>query len=1637
VAAEVRLQVTQQADLAGGGGGANQNGGASTDATMSGRGGTTSAGGAKAASCASDGAQYTGGAACGGGSGTEGGGGGGGGYFGGGGGNSSGQANGGGGGGSGFLSATRGSLITATVGQNGAASSTWAFPNKTSTNYGSANAGRGGKSVTNTTADNSGGDGRIVIQWKTGTGAHIVGAAPQKVGYTFVGWTTNANGTGTTYQPGASLTPSANVSLFAQWSGNTNTISYDANTGTGSVPASGSYVSGAATAYTVLAKPDGLTKTGSDFIGWNTAANGSGTSYSAGAALTTLANTVLYAQWSASTYSYSYQLNGGTSAQPASGTAAYNTAITLPTAPTREGFTFTGWNDGSPISLSTTTVNLTSNKIFVAQWTAQSFTITFDGNNAFGGVNTTGSVANGSYISGGVPYSIAANGFAKAGYNFAGWKNSAGTIFVVGSGYSTPANLTLIAQWTPASYTITYNANGATSGAPAVASETWTFSPTTPLALSAAGNLLKTGFTFSGWALTANSNTGVTSASPTSNATYFAVWTPTQFTVSYAAGAGASGTVASPGIKIFGESFTLDSASSLTPPPTNANVSFSFAFWSDGNKTYKRGATYVMPAENVVLTANWIAIYNVTYNPNGGNSSIANIQKAENDPLTIEVAATRTGYNFVKWEDQSLGLWNPGETTTVTAGRFLFNAQWSPKNNAISFNGNNNTGGSVPANGTYVTDAAAYVIPGNSGSLVRTGYTFIGWNTLADGTGIDYPAGVGATYSVPADLALFAKWQANTYVITYNGNGATGGLAPDNGSYVTGSVNPLTVAANRSGADALSKTGFSFDGWYTTATGTGGTSYAAGTGTLTTTSDLTLFAKWTSTPLAVTYVTGVGASTAPTQADSSFGATFNLPSAPTRAGFDFIGWETGSGANATVYAPGSSYTMGSSAITFTARWSGLSYVVVYLLNGGAGVAPTQANVLHGEGFTAAVAPTRAGFTFSGWSDGADLRSAGASVTNVTSNRTLTAQWTIAVPGTPGTPTVTPGNGSATITIAAPTTGGTPSSYTVTASPGGATCTVTVPGTSCTIAPLTNGTAYSFTSTAANTTGTSASASAASAAVTPAGIPDSPTGVTGTGLGGTTNISWTLPVSDGGSAITDYVIEYSVEGSGTWTTFADGVSTATSATVTGLTAGNAYEFRVSAKNLIGNSLPSFTSPVVEALPTAPTITGTTAASGQVTVTWNAPTHIGSGIITGYTITAYAANGNVAGTCNPDPGQRTCVVSGLDNGSPYTFKAIATTTVGDSVESSATSPVIPAGVPSAPSDVTAVTSGSNMTVTFTAPTDNGGAAITSYVITSSPAGATCTVGANATTYTCTGLTAGTNYTYTVKAVNNKGESSASLASTGVTAVARPSAPLNVSAIITAGTTTLSATVSFDPPANENGSPVTSYTVTASPGGATCTVTAPTTYCDIPVLPDRVYTFSVTATNAVGTSIASASSLEIKATNGIAPTLVTDPIPAPTGDLMESKVLSSNVDVSSFNSTPNSVVTYQWKRCTDPLDENTCSNISGATSSTYTLTSTDVDDYIRVEVTATNSIGSITKLSEATEVILATPTAPTVRQLPLPHLRPQLQVRQWRILRQQLQHVMPHAKQHVMHQRQRQQQMQRQRQQQIEQQQMQRRS
>ena len=139
----------------------------------------------------------------------------------------------------------------------------------------------------------NGGSGSMSSQTVTeGQSAKLKTNTFTKTGYSFSGWNTKTDGSGTAYGDGASISPSSNVTLYAQWQPNTYSLSFDSNGGSGSM-ASQTVTEGQSTTL----KSNTFTKTGHTFTGWNTKADGSGTAYADNATLTLTEDTTLYAQW--------------------------------------------------------------------------------------------------------------------------------------------------------------------------------------------------------------------------------------------------------------------------------------------------------------------------------------------------------------------------------------------------------------------------------------------------------------------------------------------------------------------------------------------------------------------------------------------------------------------------------------------------------------------------------------------------------------------------------------------------------------------------------------------------------------------------------------------------------------------------------------------------------------------------------------------------------------------------------------------------------------------------------------------------------------------------------------------------------------------------------------------------------------------------------------------------------------------------------------------------------------------------------------------------------------------------------------------------------------------------------------------
>lgn len=259
--------------------------------------------------------------------------------------------------------------------------------------------------------------------------------------------------------------------------------------------------------------------------------------------------------------------------------------------------------------------------------------------------------------------------------------------------------------------------------------------------------------------------------------------------------------------------------------------------------------------------------------------------------------------------------------------------------------------------------------------------------------------------------------------------------------------------------------------------------------------------------------------------------------------------------------------------------------------------------------------------------------------------------------------------------------------------------------------------------------------------------------------------------------------------------------------------------------------------------APTGVGAVAGNSQVKVSWSAPASTGSAPITGYTVSSMPG-GFVCTTT----GAKDCTVSGLVNGTPYSFTVMATTASATGIPSVPSNTVTPtAPVPGAPQGVSAQSGNGQVKVSWSAPTVSSGSTIIGYSVTSSPGGFTCTT-TGATSCTVSGLVNDTPHTFTVTATTSTGTSTPSAPSNTVTPSAPvPGAPVGVSA--TAGNG--QAKVSWSAPTSTGGSRITGYTVTSNPGGFICTTTGAKS-CTVKGLVNEIpHTFTVTATTATGVS------------------------------------------------------------------------------------------------------------------------------------------------------------------------------------------
>jgi len=278
-------------------------------------------------------------------------------------------------------------------------------------------------------------------------------SATAATGYEFDEWSANVanpNMTSTT------VTMDAAKTVTAKFKPKTFEVSFVANGGTTPVPASKVVTYG--TVYGDLAT---TSRTGYTFNGWFTAASG-GDEIKADSTVSITSAQTLYAQWTANKYTVTFNANGGATPAPASKEVTYGTDYGELATTSRTGYTFKGWftaaSGGDEIK-SDSTVSITSAQTLYAQWTANTYTVTFNANDGTTPVPATMQVTYGTVYG-----ELAIT--SRTGYTFKGWFTAAsgGDEIKADSTVSITSAQTLFAQWTAIPYSLTIAIDPASSG---------------------------------------------------------------------------------------------------------------------------------------------------------------------------------------------------------------------------------------------------------------------------------------------------------------------------------------------------------------------------------------------------------------------------------------------------------------------------------------------------------------------------------------------------------------------------------------------------------------------------------------------------------------------------------------------------------------------------------------------------------------------------------------------------------------------------------------------------------------------------------------------------------------------------------------------------------------------------------------------------------------------------------------------------------------------------------------------------------------------------------------------------------------------------------------------------------------------
>lgn len=613
----------------------------------------------------------------------------------------------------------------------------------------------------------------------------------RRTGYHFVGWNTRADGKGIAYGDmeevvNLASTGRAYATLYAQWEGDP----YDVIFHYGEETQRQTLRYGT---YETLNK-NTFEKPGYKFRAWNTLETGRGQTYWDGYRVLNLGGGQgeihLYAQWTANRYTVVFHSNHGTREMIRSQSLTYDGKDTAlyPNAFTWKGHAFQGWSltrEGQTADYADRAMvrNLTTGATIdlYAIWKVNTYTVVLDSNGA-------GQDAVSQNMTYDVASPLTANPFTRDGYDFAGWSTmTRGRAYYTDG--QTVKNLTerdgaevrLYALWNPYTYTVRFDKNSSdavgnmpdrrmTVGRDGI--------------LGAAGYRLKD-YTFAGWntmpdgsgtAYAGTARVRDLTTEKNGTVTLYAMWNPTQYTISYTNLTAAE----------TGDLLPSYNVTTTEDPGTPTRLGCTFEGWYLDARYTRPFTGFAGRSGLLRLYPKWAgtaARYTVVYAP-GAEDVTGNMDRIRQTNLLCGRSYTpygsyyrRTGYLFAGWVSQygdQIAVGKQFSNLCREDGEIItLRARWTPIRYNVRFLANRGTGTMADETG-FVYDEGRTL---NPNAFTRKGYSFAGWNANANGTGKAYADGAevknlyalnnGTTY-------LYAQWQANTYTVKFDPNGGVG-----------------------------------------------------------------------------------------------------------------------------------------------------------------------------------------------------------------------------------------------------------------------------------------------------------------------------------------------------------------------------------------------------------------------------------------------------------------------------------------------------------------------------------------------------------------------------------------------------------------------------------------------------------------------------------------------------------------------------------------------------------------------------------------------------------------------------------------------------------------------------------------------